>query len=95
VAKVEKIVGQMRSAPRNVRYDDLAKVCDEYFGAPRQHGTSHAVYRTPWPGDPRVNIQRGSNGLAKVYQVRQVLEAIDKLTDSNDGDNEPNTETGN
>lgn len=32
----------------------------------------------PWPGDPRVNIQN-SNGRAKAYQVRQVLEAIDRL----------------
>jgi hypothetical protein len=36
------------------------------------------VYRTPWPGDPRVNIQ-DDQGTAKPYQVRQVLAAIDKL----------------
>jgi hypothetical protein len=35
------------------------------------------VFKTPWPGDPRVNIQNG-NGQAKAYQVRQVLAAIDK-----------------
>ena len=50
-----------------------------YFGAPRQKATSHAVFKTPWPGDPRVNIQDGG-GMAKQYQVRQVLAAIDKLT---------------
>ena len=27
-------------------------------GSPRQAGTSHRVYRTPWPGDPRVNVQQ-------------------------------------
>ncbi|MPY80723.1 MAG: toxin HicA [Actinophytocola sp.] len=47
-----------------------------YFGEPRQQGTSHAVFRTPWPGDPRVNIQN-HKGKAKPYQVRQVLKAID------------------
>ena len=26
---------------------DLAEVCDEYFGEPRQKGTSHRIYRTP------------------------------------------------
>jgi len=41
-------------------------------------GTSHRIYKTPWIGDPRVNIQ-DSKGMAKVYQVRQVLKAIDKL----------------
>ncbi len=67
----------MRHAPRNVTYADLWKVC-HYFGQPRQNGTSHAVFRTPWPGDPRVNIQKGSGGKAKTYQIRQVLEAIKK-----------------
>jgi len=90
VAKVEKIIEQMRNAPQNVRYNDLTKVCETYFGAPRQQGTSHSVYKTPWAGDPRVNIQLGKNGMAKTYQVRQVLEAIDKIT-SNDED-ELNTE---
>jgi hypothetical protein len=46
---------------------------------PRQDGTSHKVYKTPWQGDPRVNIQRGKNGNAKTYQVRQVLDAIARL----------------
>jgi hypothetical protein len=81
VTRVEKIIEQMRCAPQNVRYDDLAKVCEENFGAPRQRGTSHAVYKTPWAGDPRVNIQRDNSGKAKAYQVRQVLAAIDKLND--------------
>ncbi|MBM7492142.1 hypothetical protein JOD64_003364 [Micromonospora luteifusca] len=39
--------------------------------------TSHAVFRMPWAGDPRVNIQ-DDKGKAKAYQVRQVLKAIDK-----------------
>jgi len=79
VAKTEKIIEQMRRSPQNVRFDDLAKVCDEYFGEPRQDGTSHKVYKTPWQGDPRVNIQRGKDGSAKAYQVRQVLDAIARL----------------
>ncbi|WP_255562040.1 hypothetical protein [Zooshikella harenae] len=37
------------------------------------------MYKTPWPGDPRVNIQEGKGGKAKPYQVRQVLAAIEKL----------------
>jgi hypothetical protein len=77
VSSVDKIVAAMRENPRNVRYDDLLKVCEHYFGAPRRTSGSHAVFKTPWPGDPRVNIQNG-NGQAKAYQVRQVLAAIDK-----------------
>jgi hypothetical protein len=80
---VEKIEAQMREAPTNVRFNDLRKVCNFYFGTPRQEGTSHAVYRVPWQGDPRVNIQEGKNGKAKLYQVKQVLTAIDKSKETN------------
>ena len=31
-----------------------------------------------WPGDPRVNI-RNDKGMAKAYQFRQVIRAIEKL----------------
>ncbi len=75
---MEKLLAQMRSAPTSVRFADLSKVCDHYFGEPRQQGTSHRVYRMPWQGDPRVNIQ-DDHGKAKPYQVRQVLAAIEKL----------------
>lgn len=67
----------MRENPQNIAYNDLLKVCEHYFGKPRQDGTSHAVFKTPWPGDPRVNVQN-AKGKAKAYQVRQVLKAIDK-----------------
>ena len=62
----------------NVDFKDLYKLCEHYFGTARQSGTSHAVFKTPWPGDPRVNIQN-DHGKAKAYQVRQVLQAIDKI----------------
>ena len=68
----------LRRNPQGVRYRDLCKLCDEYFGQPRQRGTNHRVYRTPWAGDPRVNIQN-ARGMAKAYQVRQVIKAIEKL----------------
>lgn len=77
MSTVQKIVEAMRKNAKNIRYDDLLKVCEHYFGPARRSGGSHAVFRTPWPGDPRVNIQN-SSGQAKPYQVRQVLAAIDK-----------------
>jgi len=49
------------------------------FGPPRQSGSSHAVFKTPWRGDPRVNIQADKNGKANQYQVKQVLAAIERL----------------
>lgn len=78
MASLDKTLAQMRTSPAGVKFADLAKVCEHYFGQPRPQGTSHQVYRLPWQGDPRVNIQN-DHGKAKPYQVRQVLAAIDKL----------------
>jgi hypothetical protein len=75
MAAVDEIVLQMRKNPGGVRFVDLCKVCDHYFGQARQSSGSHRVYKMPWLGDPRVNIQN-SKGKAKTYQVRQVLKAI-------------------
>lgn len=77
-SKIAKLLEAMRNNPAGVRFSDLAKVCDHFFGEPRQVGTSHRVYRTPWRGNPRVNIQANKDK-AKKYQVKQVLQAIEKL----------------
>jgi len=74
----KKILAELKNNPQNVNFIDLVKVCNHYFGEPRQQGTSHCVYKMPWGGDPRVNIQN-DKGKAKPYQVRQVLDAIEKL----------------
>jgi len=68
----------IKENPSNVRFSQLCKICDFYFGKPRQSSTSHRVYKTPWKGDPRVNIQN-KKGKAKAYQVKQVIKAIEKL----------------
>lgn len=81
---IAEILNAMRRNPTGVRFRDLCRVCDCYFGIPRQGGSSHRVYRTPWPGDPRVNIQN-DGGMAKAYQVRQVLKAISRLEEEQDG----------
>ena len=78
VSKIKFILAQMKRNTTDVRFDDLCKICGHYFGEPRQGKSSHRIYKTPWPGDPRINIQN-SKGKAKAYQVRQVLLAIEKL----------------
>ncbi len=78
MADVEDILAKMRANPKSIRFNDLCKVCDAYFGEARHSGSSHRVYKTPWQGNPRVNIQN-AKGKAKPYQVRQVLAAIERL----------------
>ena len=78
MSRIEDVLSPMRQNPRDVRFNDLCKVCDHYFGEPRQKGSSHRIYKTPWQGDPRINIQN-HKGKAKAYQVKQVLLAIERL----------------
>jgi hypothetical protein len=84
MTKIETTLTKMRRNPKGISFQDLCKVCDFYFGKARQSRSSHRIYKTPWIGDPRVNIQN-DKGKAKAYQVRQVLKAIERLeTQRND-----------
>jgi hypothetical protein len=78
MATIDDILSQMRQNARDIRFSDLCKVCDHFFGEPRQRGSSHRIYKTPWQGDPRINIQN-HKGKAKTYQVKQVLLAFERL----------------
>ncbi len=77
MSDAEVIIIAMKKSPENVRFSDLLKVCIKYFGEPRITG-SHHVFKTPWQGDPRINIQKDGNK-AKRYQVMQVLKALELL----------------
>jgi hypothetical protein len=63
--------------PRNVLFADLLKICEKYFGKPRIRG-SHHIFKTPWKGDPRINLQKVDK-IAKLYQVKDVKKAIEKM----------------
>jgi hypothetical protein len=78
MTQMKDILAQMNRNPKDVRFNDLCNVCDHYFGEPRQSGSSHRIYKTPWRGDPRINIQN-HRGKAKAYQVKQVLLALEML----------------
>lgn len=78
MTQFDDLISGMKQNPKHVRFKDLCKVCDHFFGEPRRGSGSHRVYKTPWFGDPRINIQN-HKGKAKAYQVKQVLLAIEKL----------------
>jgi hypothetical protein len=83
MSDLTKILRKMNENPKGIRFIELRKICEFYFGKPRQSGSSHCIFKTPWPGDPRINIQN-DKGKAKTYQVRQVLHAIQMLKVSDD-----------
>jgi hypothetical protein len=78
MSNIDTLLEPMRSNPQNIKFTDLCKVCEKYFGKARQARSSHRIYKTPWQGDPRVNIQN-NKGKSKSYQVKQVLKAIERL----------------
>jgi hypothetical protein len=78
MTKIDNLLLVLKQNPKDVRFSDLCKICEHYFGEPRQQKSSHRIYKTPWQGDPRINIQN-HKGKAKAYQVKQVLLAIEKL----------------
>jgi hypothetical protein len=75
---IEKILYQLKNDPYNARFSDLCKLCEYYFGPPRKSGGSHMIFKTPWPGDPRIIIQNKKE-MAKAYQIKQVLMAIERM----------------
>ncbi len=85
MAKITEIIILMRRNPKGVSFKDLCKVCEHYFGEARQVGSSHRIYKTPWIGDPRINIQ-DDKGMAKAYQVKQVLKAIERMENQENAD---------
>ena len=75
---IRKTINELEKSPHNVKFTDLCNICDFYFGKARQKSTSHRIYKMPWKGDPRINIQEKS-GKAKAYQVKQVIKALKRL----------------
>lgn len=73
---MQELLEEMRNNPKNIRSVDACKVAEHFFGTPRKRG-SHVMWKMPWAGNPRVNLQ-DKGGKAKAYQVKQLLEAIDR-----------------
>jgi len=78
MSSLAEILEKMRNNPSGLRFAEVCRICDHYFGQAGQGGGSHRIYKTPWIGDPRVNIQN-YKGYAKAYQVRQIIKAIERL----------------
>lgn len=62
----------------NVRFARLVTVCTAFFGEPRRSASSHVVFKTPWQGNPRINLQKDGSQ-AKRYQIGQVVDALRML----------------
>ena len=74
---IDEAVAALEAAGANLRFRQLLRLCAQFFGEPRIRG-SHHIYKMPWAGDPRINLQEDGNQ-AKPYQVHQVVRALKKL----------------
>lgn len=78
MSRAEKTFEKVMSgeADANIPYDDLCSLLERLGFVSRQRGSSHRTFKF---GAAFVNLQRGSAGKAKPYQVRQVREGLKKL----------------
>ncbi len=68
--------GRLWIASENKSNDDVCSLLTRLGYAKRQRGTSHQVFAR---GDSYLNLQPGSDGKAKKYQVRQIRKELQRI----------------
>lgn len=77
MSKSEKLLLKARQNPKGLRFRELKKLCEYYGYELRKNSGGHLCYkRHDSPKDTRT-IQPGKDGMAKAYQVHQLLDFID------------------
>ena len=74
---IAETIEKLEREQASTRFAALVGICTAHFGEPRVKG-SHHIFKTPWAGDPRLNLQ-ADKSKAKPYQVGQVVDALKKL----------------
>lgn len=83
MSRDKKLLEAIRNNPNDVRYDDVLRAA-ELIGFTITGGAgSHQTKARP--GEPtQLNFQRISNGRAKPYQVKQLIQMLDKYENKSD-----------
>jgi predicted RNA binding protein YcfA (HicA-like mRNA interferase family) len=79
VSRSEKRLQAIRDNPRGVAFGDLTACAVNCGFQPVRTNGSHHIYRHPGPPPITLDLQARSDGKAKTYQVKQFLEAVDRL----------------
>lgn len=85
---ISETIEKLEKEKSSTRFSFLLRACEEFFGKSRISG-SHHIFKTPWQGDPRINLQ-ADKGKAKPYQVEQVIAALKRLEGIRDESGEVN-----
>jgi hypothetical protein len=76
VAKAEKLLRQALDAPHTLRFEELCYLARSFDFVERGGEGSHRIYKRP--GRRPLSFQN-CNGMAKEYQVKQLLDALREL----------------
>jgi len=71
---IDTLIIELEEKEKNTKFSRLISICEEMFGGRRISG-GHHIFKTPWQGDARINLQKVGN-MAKPYQVRQVIRCL-------------------
>jgi predicted RNA binding protein YcfA (HicA-like mRNA interferase family) len=85
--RCEKLLRRAQESPSGLRFEEACQLAECYgYVFARQRG-SHRLYKRD--GSPRVMNLQADRGMAKEYQVRQLLAVIARDADLEDGRNTP------
>lgn len=76
MSKIEKLLGKARSNPQKFRFAEVCRLAEAFGFMHRAGRGSHRVY-TKKGVDYLLNFQN-VGGMAKPYQVRQLLRVVDE-----------------
>lgn len=79
MANCDKLLEKARRSPANLRFDELCQLAECYGFVQARTKGSHRIYKRPgWRG---VLTFQDDKGKAKPYQVRQLLQVIESISD--------------
>ncbi len=84
MAKCDKLLEKARNSPHNFRFEDLCKLAECYGWISTRHlRSSHQIYFNPdFPNHDGATMNfQDRSGKAKPSQIRQLLDAIDRLNE--------------
>ena len=77
LSRLEKLLEKARENPKNVRFKELCRLCELIGMEARKPVGSHFPYKRSTPPVKTLSFQN-KDGMAKSYQVKQLLQFIDE-----------------
>ena len=90
MAKIQKLLEKMRQSPQGFRIDQLKTVAEHYGIEWHQKRTSHCTFRAT---DGQKRVIPADRPIKAVY-VRQFLNLIDTMSDTENEESEESDESG-